>query len=89
MISFILASTAARTVRLLAPISISAVPITTSWPFLLALPVRSSRPIADLGDVPETHRNAARVDRTTSPMSSMVSRRPAVRTTKPSPLRSI
>ena len=48
LISSILASTAAATVRLLPPISISAVPSTTSWPFSLALPVRSSRPIVDL-----------------------------------------
>ena len=39
------ASTAEATVRLLAPISISAVPITTSRPFSLALPVRVSPPI--------------------------------------------
>ena len=38
------ASTAAATVRLLAPISITAVPTTTSSPFSLAEPVRSSRP---------------------------------------------
>ena len=46
LISSIFASTAAATVRLLPPISISAVPTTTSRPFSLALPVRSSRPIA-------------------------------------------
>ena len=45
------ASTAAATVRLLAPISISAVPTTTSSPFSLALPVRSSRPMPTRGDV--------------------------------------
>ena len=39
------ASTAAATVRLFAPISIRAVPTTTSRPFSLALPVRVSPPI--------------------------------------------
>jgi len=42
--SAILLSTAAATVRLLAPISMMAVPTTTSSPFSLADPVRSSRP---------------------------------------------
>ena len=44
LISSILASTAAATVRLLAPISISAVPMTTSSPFSLPLPVRVRAP---------------------------------------------
>ena len=45
MTSLSLASAAADTVRLLLPISIRAVPSTTSWPFSLAEPVRNSRPI--------------------------------------------
>src|SRR6266436_651260 len=45
LISLIFRSAAAATVRLLPPISISAVPSTTSRPSTLALPVRSSLPI--------------------------------------------
>ena len=54
-----LASTAEETVRLLAPISISAVPTTTSRPFSLALPVRVSPPIDTLGEVADPDRHAA------------------------------
>ena len=45
LISAISASTEAATVRLLAPISISAVPTTTSSPSSLADPVPNSPPI--------------------------------------------
>ena len=58
MISFILASAAAATVRLLLPTGMSAVPRTASWPFTLALPVRSSRPIATSA-TSLTHRRGA------------------------------
>ena len=40
LISFILASTIADTLRLLPPIRMSAVPMTTSLPFSLALPAQ-------------------------------------------------
>ncbi len=70
LISCILASTAAATVRLLPPISIRAVPTTTSCAVSLALPVRSSRadrrprrhPCTRTGTPP-------RVATTTSPIS--------------------
>ena len=59
LISLILASTAAATVRLLPPTSISTVPSTASWPFMLALPRRKSRPIVTVGDVLDMDRNVA------------------------------
>ncbi len=46
LISASFISTAFETVRLFSPFSIIAVPTTTSWPFSLALPVRSSFPSA-------------------------------------------
>ena len=59
LISSILASTAAATVRLFSPISISAVPThRPRCPFSLALPVRSLAADRDLGDVPDADRHA-------------------------------
>ena len=77
LISRIFASTAAATVRLFAPISISAVPTTTSSPFSLALPVRSSRPIATVATSRTWIGTPSRVPTTISPISSMLSMRPA------------
>ena len=59
LISFILASTIADTLRLLPPIRISAVPMTASLPFSLALPVRNSRPIFTCGEVLHPYGHAA------------------------------
>ncbi len=84
-----LASTAADTVRLLAPINIRAVPTTTSRPFSLALPVRVSPPIESDARSRIRTGTPPRVVTTTAPSSSMVSRRPPDRTTNPSPLRSM
>ena len=70
-ISCILASTAAATVRLFSPISISAVPTTTSCPFSLALPVRSSRPTPTSATSRTRIGTPSRVATTTSPISSM------------------
>ena len=75
------ASTAAATVRLFSPISISAVPITTSRPSSLPDPVRRSRPIRTSAMSEIRTGTPPRVVTTTEPMSSMVSRRPAARTT--------
>ena len=83
------ASTADDTVRLLAPISISAVPTTTSRPFSLALPVRVSPPIETVARSRTLTGTPPRVDTTTAPSSPTFSRRPPERTTMPSPLRSI
>ena len=81
LISFILASTIADTLRLLPPISISAVPMTASSPFSLALPVRNSRPIFTSAISFTRTGTPPRVATTTSPICSMLSRRPAERTT--------
>ena len=75
------ASTAAATVRLFSPISIRAVPITTSRPSRLPEPVRRSRPIRTSAMSAILTGTPPRVVTTTRPMSSMVSRRPAARTT--------
>ncbi len=78
-----LSSTAAATVRLLAPRSMSAVPTTTSSPFSVALPVRSSRPMRDLA-----RRRATRIgdavalgDDDVGELVGDGRRRPAARTT--------
>ncbi len=81
LISLILASAAAATVRLLPPTSISAVPRTTSRPFTLALPVRSSRPSATSATSFMRTGTAPRVATTMSSISANVSTRPLVRTT--------
>ena len=83
------ASTAEETVRLLAPISISAVPTTTSRPFSLALPVRVSPPMETVAMSRIRTGTPPRVETTTAPRSSMLSMRPPERTTMPSPLRSM
>ncbi len=77
----ILASTAAATVRLFSPISISAVPTTTSRPSSLPEPVRRSRPMRTSAMSLIRTGMPPRVATTTLPMSSMFSRRPAARTT--------
>jgi hypothetical protein len=53
-----LASTARDTVRLFSPISMNTVPSTTSRPFSVAAPVRSSRPMSDFRDVADPYRHA-------------------------------
>ncbi|GJD74492.1 hypothetical protein CFIICLFH_2726 [Methylobacterium goesingense] len=80
-ISVILLSTVAATVRLFSPISIRAVPMTTSRPSSLPDPVRRSRPIRTSEMSEMRTGTPPRVVTTTLPMSSMVSRRPAARTT--------
>ncbi|GJD73584.1 hypothetical protein CFIICLFH_1813 [Methylobacterium goesingense] len=80
-ISVIFASTAAATVRLFSPISIRAVPMTTSRPSSLPDPVRRSRPIRTSARSEMRTGTPPRVVTTTEPMSSMVSSRPAARTT--------
>jgi hypothetical protein len=84
-----LASTADDTVRLLAPISINAVPTTISRPFSLALPVRVSPPIETVARSRTRTGTPPRVVTTTEPSSSIFSSRPPERTTMPSPLRSM
>ena len=80
-ISVMRASTAAATVRLFSPISISAVPTTTSRPSSLAEPVRRSRPMRTSATSLIRTGTPPRVVTTTLPISSMLSRRPAARTT--------
>ncbi|GJE71740.1 hypothetical protein CHKEEEPN_3287 [Methylorubrum podarium] len=80
-ISVILASTAAATVRLFSPISISAVPTTTSCPSSLAEPVRRSRPIRTSAMSLIRTGTPPRVVTRTFSISPMLSRRPAARTT--------
>jgi hypothetical protein len=82
-------STADETVRLLAPISINAVPTTVSRPFSLALPVRLSPPIDTVAMSRIRTGTPPRVVTTTALSSSIFSMRPPERTTMPSPLRSI
>ena len=72
---------AAATVRLLPPISISAVPRTTSRPLTLALPVRNSLPIVTSATSLIRTGTPARVVTTICEMSSTFSTRPLARTT--------
>ena len=81
LISRILASAAAETVRLFSPISIRAVPSTTSCPFSLAEPVRSSCPIPTSATSFTRMGTPARVATTMSRIWSTFSMRPPARTT--------
>ena len=81
-------STAAATVRLLPPISISAVPTTTSCPFSLALPMRGAWPACTRATSRSRMGTPSRVATTTCSISATVESRPGERTTSPSPPRS-
>ena len=81
LISLILASAAAETVRLFSPMSIRAVPSTTSCPFSLAEPVRSSRPTPTSATSLTKIGTPARVATTMSRIWSTFSMRPPARTT--------
>ena len=81
LISLILASAAAETVRLFSPMSMRAVPSTTSRPFSLAEPVRSSRPIPTSATSLTRIGIPARVATTTSRIWSTFSISPLARTT--------
>lgn len=80
---------AVATIRLLLPTSIKAVPITTSLPFMLALPVRISPPISTDATSLMRIGTPPRVVTTTPSMSAASCSRPPARTTMPSPLRSM
>ena len=84
--SAIFASTAFATVRLLDPISIIAVPTTTSRPFSLADPVRSSDPTPTFATSRTRIGVPFRSPTTTSATCSTFSSRPPIRTVSDSPL---
>jgi hypothetical protein len=84
-ISTILRSTADATVRLFSPTRMSAVPTTTSSPFSLAEPVRSSLPMPTVARSRTRIGVPPRVPTTISSISPIDSIRPAARTAYDSP----
>ena len=72
--------TEVATVRLFSPVSINAVPITTSCPFLLAAPVRNCPPIRTVATRLIVTGTLSRVATTARPISSMEWMRASART---------